>query len=88
MGNWSQNIINKDWKKNATKNVTKKRTLSPRENATELGNTLYFPLGSQKLVTSPTQKTDVYLTLKNSQHLVEKNPYKKPTDQTRSVATS
>lgn len=52
--------------------LLKKRTLSPGENTTELGNTLYFPQGSEKLVTSPTQKLDIYLTSKNSQHLIWK----------------
>lgn len=55
--------------------LLKKRTLSPRENTTELGSTLYFPLGSQKLVISPTQKIDIDSTSKNSQHLLWKKTH-------------
>lgn len=61
--------------------------LSPRENTTELGKTLYFPLCSQKFF-SQIENQHIFKLKELPTPNKERNPCKKPTDEARSAANS
>lgn len=88
MGNWSQNIINKDWKKNYY-NVTKKQTIMFKREHGWVMQYPVFPTGlTETSKVSHTENWHIFdLTELPAPHM-EKNPYKTPTDQTRFAATS